>query len=85
MSNETETNNDMDQEGERFDKFGLFDGYAARILPGILARIDHKKAADDDAAIEDACARACQIARIMLDIRDEYWVGIYPTAPSLPS
>lgn len=72
MSDQAVTN-----DGERFDKMGIFDGYASRILPVILAKMDPEKASDK--AIEDACQLAFQVTRIALDLRDDYWVGIYPS------
>jgi hypothetical protein len=68
---------EADNHGERFDKFGIFDGYASRILPVILGKLDQGKATD--AEIEDACQFAFAITRIALDLRDDFWVGIYPS------
>lgn len=62
---------------DNFDSFGLFDGYAARILQSLVSNGDLKKASTTE-EIEDVCILACQIARIMLDVRDDYWVAIYP-------
>jgi hypothetical protein len=75
--NDAGTTEPAESPAESFDKFGIFDGYAARILPAILSKMDPKKAHDED-AIEDACQLAFQMTRIALDMRDDYWVGIYP-------
>lgn len=64
-------------DGERFDKIGIFDEYATRILTALLNKRDLEKATDDD--LEAVCQNAFQIARIALDLRDDYWVGIYPS------
>jgi hypothetical protein len=75
--NDTETTVTAAEPIESFDKFGIFDGYACRILPIILGKIDPKKINDED-TLEDAIQLAFQAARIVLDMRDDYWVGIYP-------